>query len=101
MLFRHILAQISFLEKSVRTGDREGDPNKRSGPGGETVTAPEHYRQCALACIKEANSVSSLTVKAMFLEMAQTWLKLAEQADAFRNRPYARHLMLDGLKQSA
>jgi len=65
------------------------------------VTAPEHYRQCALACIKEANSVSSLTVKAMFLEMAQTWLKLAEQADAFRNRPYARHLTLDSLKRSA
>ncbi len=65
------------------------------------MTAPEHYRQCALKCIKEANAVSAPKAKAMFLEMAQTWLKLAEQAEAFRNRPYARHLMLDGLKQSA
>jgi hypothetical protein len=57
--------------------------------------SPEHYRQCALECIEQANGVSAPKAKAMLIEMAETWLKLAHQAEALRQRPYAHHLTLD------
>jgi hypothetical protein len=48
-----------------------------------------------------ASGVSAPKSKAMLLEMAQDWLKLADQAESLRHRPYAPHLLPDRIKQSA
>ena len=40
----------------------------------------ERYRSYAAKCIKISRNVSDPTGKLVLLEMAQSWLKLAEQA---------------------
>jgi hypothetical protein len=40
----------------------------------------EHYRLCAAECVRLAQHVSVLKQKLALLDMAQSWLALAEQA---------------------
>ncbi len=44
------------------------------------MNSPDHYRQHAPDCLQMANGVSTPKSKAMLLEMAEAWLKLADQA---------------------
>jgi hypothetical protein len=63
----------------------------------------EYYRRNALDCLRLANTTSDLHSKAMLIDMAQAWGKLAQQAESFRNGPY-RHLALGsdaGFRESA
>ena len=44
------------------------------------VEVVERYRSYAAQCLAISRNVSDLTGKLVLLEMAQSWLKLAEQA---------------------
>ena len=41
---------------------------------------PGEYQERVAQCLRLARSTSDLTNKALLLEMAQTWVRLAEQA---------------------
>jgi hypothetical protein len=41
---------------------------------------PGKYQERAAQCLRLARNTSDLTNKALLLDMAQTWVKLAEQA---------------------
>jgi hypothetical protein len=63
----------------------------------------EYYRRNALDCLRLANTTSDVHSKAMLIDMAQAWGKLAEQAESFHSRPY-RHVALGsvaGFRESA
>jgi hypothetical protein len=47
------------------------------------VNKPDYYRQHALECLRLANTNESST-KAVLIDMAQAWIKLAEQAQKNR-----------------
>jgi hypothetical protein len=48
---------------------------------------PGDYQERAAQCLRLAQSTSDSTNKALLLEMAQTWVRLAEQArEAFGQR---------------
>jgi len=42
----------------------------------------QRYQHRAAECLRLARGTTNLTNKALLLEMAQTWIKLAEQAQA-------------------
>jgi hypothetical protein len=44
------------------------------------VDRKEHYQGMAAECLRMAQNTDNPTSKALLLEMAQTWVKLAEQA---------------------
>jgi hypothetical protein len=44
------------------------------------VTKREHYQQMAADCVRSAQQTSDPDNKALLLQMAQTWVNLAEQA---------------------
>jgi hypothetical protein len=50
----------------------------------------EHYRQHAQECLRLASDSSDPSCKAVLLDMAMAWMRLAEQAAALYTRPYAR-----------
>jgi hypothetical protein len=39
----------------------------------------DHYRRMAVECLRSAQEADNPTSKSLLLEMAQTWIKLAEQ----------------------
>jgi hypothetical protein len=47
----------------------------------------EEHQERAAQCLRLAQSMSDPTNKALLLEMAQTWVKLAEQARVARTTP--------------
>ena len=56
--------------------------------GGRDNTATiQDYQQRAADCLRLARSARNPGNKALFLEMAQTWVKLAEQAQAREIQP--------------
>src|SRR5262245_59017461 len=55
-------------------------------PGGGMPTAQD-YQHRAGECLRLARGTRNPTNKAPLLEMAQTWVKLAEQAQARENEP--------------
>ena len=48
------------------------------------MSKPDHYRQYALDCMRLANATRQPGAKAVLIDMAQSWLRLSEQAQ--RNR---------------
>jgi len=44
------------------------------------VSTYERYRQYALDCLGLANKTNDLSTKTLLVDMAQAWVKLAEQA---------------------
>ena len=48
------------------------------------MSKPDHYRQYALDCMRLANATREPGAKAVLIGMAQSWLRLCEQAQ--RNR---------------
>jgi len=44
------------------------------------VSTHERYRQYALDCLGLANKTNDLSTKTLLVDMAQAWVKLAEQA---------------------
>jgi hypothetical protein len=50
--------------------------------GRENMATIQDYQQRAVECLRLARSARNPGNKALFLEMAQTWVKLAEQAQA-------------------
>jgi hypothetical protein len=55
---------------------------------------PEYYRQSALELLRQANTTSDPRSKAMFIDMAVAWRRLADHVESIRHRPYAHHLAL-------
>ena len=53
---------------------------------------PEYYRH-AFDCLRMANNSSDPETQAMLVDMAQAWLKLADQAISLRHKNYG-HLTL-------
>jgi len=51
------------------------------------VNRLDYYRQHALECLRLANDTRESSTKAALIDMAQAWIKLAEQAQ--RNRQLA------------
>jgi hypothetical protein len=49
----------------------------------------EHYQRMAAECLRLAKDALDLTNKKLLLEMAQTWVKLAEQANETDPMPLA------------
>jgi hypothetical protein len=47
---------------------------------GRGMRKPGEYQERAAQCLRLAQSMSDPTNKALLLEMAQTWVRLAEQA---------------------
>lgn len=48
------------------------------------MNKPDYYRQYALECLRLANNTHEPSTKAVLIDMAQAWIRLAEQAH--RNR---------------
>lgn len=48
------------------------------------MNKPDYYRQYALECLRLANDTHEPSMKAVLIDMAQAWIRLAEQAH--RNR---------------
>jgi hypothetical protein len=44
------------------------------------VSTPELYEQRAADCVELAKTTDDPTTKALLVEMAQTWMKLAQRA---------------------
>jgi hypothetical protein len=44
------------------------------------VNKPDHYRQYALECLRLASDTHESSTKAVLIDMAQAWIRLAEQA---------------------
>lgn len=63
---------------------------------------PQYYRQYSFDCLQLANTTSDPGTKAVLVDMAKAWMKLAEQATSFRPKSYG-HLTLvsDRTKQTA
>jgi hypothetical protein len=43
------------------------------------VNKPDYYRQYALECLRLANDTNEPSTKAVLIDMAQAWIKLAER----------------------
>ena len=43
------------------------------------MNKPDYYRQYALECLRLANDTNEPSTKAVLIDMAQAWLKLAER----------------------
>ena len=43
---------------------------------------PEEYKKCAAECLRWSRIVTNVQSKAMLLQMATTWIKLAERLRA-------------------
>ena len=54
---------------------------------------PQYYEQYSSDCLRLANTTSDPAIKAVLVDMAQAWLKLAEQANSLPGKRY-RHLTL-------
>jgi hypothetical protein len=54
---------------------------------------PQYYRQYSFDCLQLANTSSNPETKAVLVDMAQAWMKLAEQATSFHPKSYG-HLTL-------
>jgi hypothetical protein len=63
---------------------------------------PQYYRQYSFDCLQLANTTSNPETKAVLVDMAQAWLRLADQARSFRRKNYG-HLTLvsDTTQQTA
>jgi hypothetical protein len=48
------------------------------------VNRPEYYRQYALECMRLANDTHEPGTKTVLIDMAQAWIRLAEQAQRRR-----------------
>ena len=48
------------------------------------MSRPDYYREYALECLRLANHTNEPSTKAVLIDMAQAWIKLAGQAH--RNR---------------
>jgi hypothetical protein len=48
------------------------------------VNKSEDYRQYALECLRLANDMNESSTKAVLVDMAQAWIRLAEQAQKNR-----------------
>jgi hypothetical protein len=46
------------------------------------VRTYEEYQQKAAECLEQANAATDQTNRALLLEMAQSWIRLAEQLKA-------------------
>ena len=54
---------------------------------------PQYYRQYSFDCLQLANTTSNPEIKAVLVDIAQAWMKLAEQATSFHPKSYG-HLTL-------
>ena len=52
------------------------------GKRGRGMRAPDQYRQHADECVRVAQMITDPVDKALLLQMAQTWRRLAERAEA-------------------
>jgi len=43
------------------------------------VNKPDYYRQYALECLRLANDTNEPSTKAVLIDMAQAWIRLAER----------------------
>jgi hypothetical protein len=50
------------------------------------LSRPDYYRQHAQECLRLANETLESSTKAVLIDMAQAWIKLADQAQ--RNRRF-------------
>jgi hypothetical protein len=62
---------------------------------------PDHYRQYAFDCLRLANATSDLKIKAVLVDMAHAWRKLAEQAHAIPRNYGHLTLVSDRTKEMA
>jgi hypothetical protein len=51
----------------------------------EMARRPEDYRRFAEECLKLGHATENQQTRALFLQMAQVWLRLAEQNEKRRN----------------
>jgi hypothetical protein len=56
-------------------------------PGGHQVRTYEEYQQKAAECLEPAHAATDPTNKALLLEMAQAWIRFAEQLKTKGNKP--------------
>jgi len=50
--------------------------------GASNVWSPEEYEKCAAECLRWSRIVTNVQSKAMLVQMAATWIKLAERVRA-------------------
>jgi hypothetical protein len=55
---------------------------------------PQNYRQYSFDCLQLANTTSDQNTKAVLVDMAHAWLKLAQQANSFHSQKRYGHLTL-------
>jgi hypothetical protein len=55
---------------------------------------PQYYQQYSTDCLRLATTTSEPDTKAVLVDMARAWLKLAEQAASFHRRKRYGHLTL-------
>ena len=48
------------------------------------MSTPDHYREYALECLRLAEGTSEPGTKAVLIDMAQAWIKLADQSQKNR-----------------
>ena len=60
----------------------------------------DYYRQYAQDCLRLANDTSDPSCKAVLLDMAMAWMRLAELVVSLYRRPYARMTLVSNNKNS-
>ena len=55
---------------------------------------PQFYRQYSFDCLRLANTTSDPDTRSVLVDMAQAWLKLAEQVASFHGQKRYGHLTL-------
>jgi hypothetical protein len=55
---------------------------------------PQYYQQYSSDCLRLANTTLDPDTKAVLVDMAQAWLKLAEQANSLHSQKRYGHLTL-------
>jgi hypothetical protein len=64
------------------------------------VESVERYRACAAKCIRISRNIPDTAEKLVLLEMAQSWLKLAEQAAQSANTPVGHETAVSAAPQN-
>src|SRR5437899_1038648 len=74
------------MEQSIRFGVAvRGRENNRQGY--PIMGSPSEYRDRAADCVRAAQATESPGSNALYLTMAEIWVRLADQAEGLRRHP--------------
>ena len=60
--------------------------SRLSYEGGKTMQTPHTYRQQAEICVRQADKAKTPNHRMILLNMAQTWLRMADESEAINKR---------------